>query len=75
MPCEFPSEGKLSGKSHNHISQEFFVLHKDFPNERDQMSNSITVQEDAEKFFLGEDTGSQLIKSRLIPMLDIGSSI
>ena len=50
LPCIFPSDGKLSEKAYNHISQDFYVLHKGFPCAQDDINKDHTVQQDAQNF-------------------------
>lgn len=75
LPCIFPSDGKLSEKAYNHISQDFYVLHKGFPCAQDDINKDHTVQQDAQNFLRGEEASWRLIKSRLIPKLDVGKSV
>lgn len=75
LPCIFPSDGKLSEKAYNHISQDFYVLHKGFPCAQDDINKDHTVQQDAQNFLRGEEASWRLIKSRMIPKLDVGKSV
>lgn len=75
LPCIFPSDGKLSEKAYNHISQDFYVLHKGFPCVQDDINKDHTVQQDAQNFLRGEEASWRLIKSRMIPKLDVGKSV
>ena len=77
LPCVFPSDGKLSERAYSHIKQDFFVLHSKFPVYGDDINVDIqeTVYDNARKFLRGEQASWQLIKSNLIPILDIGRSI
>lgn len=75
LPCIFPSDGKLSEKAYNHISQDFYVLHKGFPCAQDEINKDHTVQQDAQNFLRGEEASWRLIKSRMIPKLDVGKSV
>ena len=75
LPCIFPSDGKLSEKAYSHISQDFYVLHKGFPCAQDDINKDHTVQQDAQNFLRGEEASWRLIKSRMIPKLDVGKSV
>lgn len=75
LPCLFPSDGKLSERTYNHISQEFFVLHSKFPNSIDEVYNSNLIQDDVKRFLRGELVSWRLIKSNQIQILDLNKSI
>ena len=42
---------------------------------RDDINKDHTVQQDAQNFLRGEEASWRLIKSRMIPKLDVGKSV
>ncbi|MBV4449257.1 hypothetical protein KM792_06175 [Clostridium tyrobutyricum] len=76
LPCNAPCNGVLSRKSYYHISQQFNVLHSNFPLKEDNESaDPICLGKYLFNFSRGEEASWLLIKKKMVAQFDIFDTV
>jgi hypothetical protein len=76
LPCSVPCNGVLSRKSYYHISQQFSVLHSNFPLKGDDESaDPSCLGKYLFDFSRGEETPWLLIKKKMVAQFDIFDTV
>ena len=76
LPCLAPCTGKLMQKSYYHITQQFYVLHSEFPRLKDdETADFMKLNDNLVAFSRGERVSWNLLKKRLVAQFDIYESV
>jgi hypothetical protein len=76
LPCNAPCNGVLTRKSYYHISQQFYVLHSNFPlREDDDSADTANLGKHLFDFSRGEEASWLLIMKKMVAQFDIFDTV